>query len=127
MKEIIAIIRINKINETKQVLAEAGYIPMTCRKVYGRGRKKVNYELVEGLFDEDAATSPKVLEAISENHRLIPKRFLTMIVEDRDVAPIVKILIDTNQTGNMGDGKIFVAPITDVVRIRTGERGEAAV
>lgn len=127
MKEIIAIIRINKINETKTVLAEAGYIPMTCRKVYGRGRKKVNYELIEGLFDEDASTSPKVLEAISENHRLIPKRFITMIVEDKDVAPIVKLLIEVNQTGNMGDGKIFVAPVTDAIRIRTGERGEAAV
>lgn len=127
MKEILAIIRINKINDTKKALSDAGYFPLTCRKVYGRGKKKVNFELIEDLIDGEPVAAPTVLESISEAHRLISKRLLMIMVEDKDVDPIVKIIIETNQTGNMGDGKIFVAPLVDAIRVRTGERGIEAV
>lgn len=127
MKEVMAFIRMNMINDTKIALSQAGFPAITCRKVYGRGKKKVNYELIEELIDGQPLAEPKVLESISENHRLIPKRFLTLIVEDEDVPVVVDILIKTNQTGNMGDGKIFVSNIQGVYRIRTGERDLSAV
>ncbi|NDL66496.1 P-II family nitrogen regulator [Anaerotalea alkaliphila] len=127
MKEILAFIRINKINDTKKALADGGYFPMTCRKVYGRGKQKVDYELIEELVERDETVPPSVKETISENHRLVAKRYLGIVVDDGDVAPVVKILIEANQTGSMGDGKIFVTPIDEAVRIRTGERGIEAL
>lgn len=128
MKEVMAIIRMNKIGDTKEALSKAGFPAMTCRKVYGRGKKKVDFELIEDLIDGQPIAEPAVLESISENHRLIAKRYLTLIVEDDDQAKkVAEIIIKTNQTGNMGDGKIFIMDIGDVVRVRTGETGLAAV
>jgi nitrogen regulatory protein PII 2 len=127
MKEVMAVIRMNRINDTKQALSEAGFPSITCRKVYGRGKKKVNFELIEDLMDGLPVEEPAVIEAISENYRLIAKRLLTMIVEDSEVQKIVDIIIETNQTGNMGDGRIFVSNISDVIRIRTDEVGALAL
>jgi nitrogen regulatory protein PII 2 len=127
MKEVMAVIRMNRINDTKQALSEAGFPSITCRKVYGRGKKKVNFELIEDLMDGLPVEEPAVIEAISENYRLIAKRLLTMIVEDSEVQKIVDIIIETNQTGNMGDGRIFVSHISDVIRIRTDEVGALAL
>ncbi len=127
MKEVMAIIRMNKIGETKEALSKAGFSSITCRKVFGRGKKKVDFELIEDLIDGQPVAEPSVLESISENHRLIAKRFLTLIVEDEQVNKVVKAIIDTNQTGNMGDGRIFVSDIGDVVRVRTGEAGVSAI
>lgn len=127
MKEIMAIIRMNKITETKRALSEAGFSSLTCRKVYGRGKKKVNFELIEELIDGQPVAEPTILESISENHRLIAKRLLTMIVDDSEVEKAVKTLIEVNQTGSMGDGKIFVMNIGDAIRVRTEETGLAAI
>jgi nitrogen regulatory protein PII 2 len=127
MKEIMAIIRMNKVGATKVALSEAGYPSMTCRKVYGRGKKKVNLTLFSELIEGEPIAEPTILEAISEEHRLISKRLLTMIVEDNDVKPIVDVIIKTNQTGSMGDGKIFISSIDEAIRVRTGETGTAAV
>lgn len=127
MKEVMAVIRMNMINDTKKALSEAGYPSITCRKVYGRGKKKVNFALIEDLIDGLPVEEPAVIEAISENYRLIAKRLLTMIVEDSEVQKIVDIIIETNQTGSMGDGRIFVSHISDVIRIRTDEVGALAL
>ena len=127
MKEIMAFIRMNKIGETKAALGEAGFPSITCRKVYGRGKSKVNFALISDLIDDEPIAEPEVLESISETHRLIAKRFLTMIVDDADVKKVVDTIIKVNQTGNMGDGRIFVSPINEVVRVRTDETGVAAI
>lgn len=127
MKEVMAIIRMNKITDTKEALSKAGFPSITCRKVYGRGKKKVDFELIEELIDGQPIAEPSVLESISENHRLISKRYLTMIVEDEEASEVAQIIIKANQTGNMGDGKIFISSIGDVVRVRTGETGVAAI
>lgn len=127
MKEVSAIIRMNMINKTKEALSREGFPSVTCRKVYGRGRKKVNYELIEALLSGAELSSPTVAEAVSEGHRLISKRMLTMIVHDDEVKRVVDVIIRVNQTGNPGDGKIFVLPLEDAIRIRTGEDGEAAI
>lgn len=127
MKEIMAIIRMNKIIETKKALGEAGFPSITCRKVYGRGKKKVDFEFISDLIDGEPVAEPEVLESISEAHRLISKRFLTLIVNDEDVKKVVDTIIETNKTGNMGDGRIFVLPVTDTIRVRTEETGAAAI
>ena len=127
MKEVMAIIRMNKIGETKNALSEAGFPAITCRKVYGRGKKKVNFELIEELIDGQPIAEPAVLESISENHRLIAKRLLTMVVDDSDCRKVIETIIEVNQTGSMGDGRIFVSSIGDAIRVRTDETGVAAL
>jgi len=127
MKEVMAIIRMNKIGETKNALSEAGFPAITCRKVYGRGKKKVDFELIEDLIDGQPIAEPAVLESISENHRLIAKRLLTMVVDDSECQKVVDLIIETNQTGSMGDGRIFVSSIGDAIRVRTDETGVAAI
>ena len=69
MKEVMAVIRINKINETKRNLSENGFPVATCRKVYGRGAKKLDYSLIEEMIDGNTAAPKEALETISEAHR----------------------------------------------------------
>ncbi len=121
MKEVIAFIRLNKVNQTKKALAENGFPAFTCRKVLGRGKKSVDFTLVENILQEgDLPVSP-VGEHLTESVRLIPKRVFTLIVEDDQVEKAVETIISANQTGNRGDGKIFVLPILENYQIRTGE------
>jgi len=127
MKEVMAVIRINKINETKRHLSENGFPVATCRKVYGRGAKKVKFDMIDDILDENTNAPTEVIETISEAHRLISKRMLLLVVMDDEVDKVVSLIIEANQTGSMGDGKIFVMPVDDAYRVRTGERGDAAV
>ncbi|MPW27049.1 P-II family nitrogen regulator [Alkalibaculum sp. M08DMB] len=127
MKEIISIIRMNKMNETKEALSRAGYPAMLCKKVNGRGKKMINMDILEDLIEGKEISSPEVLETITEKGRLIAKRLLTIVAPDEDVKKIVNIIIEINQTNNMGDGKIFVSPIEDAIRVRTDETGELAI
>jgi len=127
MKEIVSIIRMNKISETKEALAYAGYPSFICNKVSGRGKNMINVELVRDLIDGKEISSPHVLETITEKDRLIAKRYLTIIAHEEDVKKIIDIIIETNQTGNMGDGKIFVCPIDEAIRVRTGETGDQEI
>lgn len=129
MKEVMAIIRMNMINKTKDALVEAGFNSLTAKKVFGRGKKAVNYELVQQVLasTDCEIASPKVAEAISEGHRLIQKRLLTMVVKDSEVSKVVETIIKVNSSGNPGDGKIFVIPVDEVIRVRTSESGEAAI
>lgn len=123
MKEILAIIRMNKINETKRALADAGVSSLTARKVIGRGRGKVDYLLLQGAqqgYDE-------AINQLGPGPKLIPKRMLTVVVPNDKVDLVVRTVIRVNKTGSPGDGKIFVGPITDAIRVRTGETGDAAV
>lgn len=123
MKEIMAIIRMNKINDTKRALAENGYSQFTGRKVMGRGRGTVDTHVVEGA----RAGSEEALALLGPSPRLYPKRLLTVVVPDSKVKGVVETIIKVNQTGNAGDGKIFVMPMLDAVRVRTGEVGDLAL
>jgi len=127
MKQIIAIIRMNKINTTKQALSLAGFPSVTCRKVLGRGKKKVDYELINNLLNGSEITTPQIAEGISEGHRLVPKRQLIIVVNDDEVDEVARIIIQQNQTKSAGDGKIFVCPVEQVIRVRTGELNENAL
>lgn len=121
MKEVMAFIRMNKINPTKKALAEGGYPAFTCRAVLGRGKKSIDPELITLVLESgELPMSPKG-EHLTESFRWIPKRVVTLIVEDDQVKDVVDIFIKTNQTGNPGDGKIFVLPIYEAYTVRTGE------
>jgi nitrogen regulatory protein PII 2 len=127
MKEVMAIIRMNMITKTKEALLLGGFPSMNARKVLGRGKKKVDFSLIEFMVNGNDFASPIVAEAVSEGHRLIPKRLLSIVVNDDEVKTLVDIIISVNQKGQAGDGKIFVLPITDCIRVRTGETGEIAL
>lgn len=127
MKEITAIIRMNMVSKTKAALLKEGIPSFTCRKVLGRGKKKVKFTYLDEVLAEENKLGKNVTEEISELHRLIPKRMFTVIVNDEDVQEVVDTIIGVNRTNNPGDGKIFVRSITEVIRVRTGETDELAL
>jgi nitrogen regulatory protein PII 2 len=120
MKEIMAIVRINMMNQTKKALAEAGISSITARDALGRGKGLVDLTLLEGAekgYEEAVAQ-------LGQSGRLIPKRVFFVVVPDRLVGKTVKAIMAVNHSGKSGDGKIFVMPIADSVRVRTGESGD---
>lgn len=120
MKEVMAIIRMNKINETKRALSEAGITSFHARECLGRGKGLVDFNLLKGAekgYEEAIAQ-------LGQTQRMVPKRIITIMVPDKLVSKVVQTIINTNQTGKSGDGKIFVMPLSDVYRVRTGENGE---
>jgi nitrogen regulatory protein PII 2 len=121
MKEIMAIVRLNKVNATKEALASAGFPAFTCRKVMGRGKKFVDPSLVQTIMETGELPVSPVGEYLTEGSRLIPKRYFTIIVPDECVKKVVDTIIEVNSTGNFGDGKIFVLPIDEAYRVRNGE------
>ncbi len=124
MKEIIAIVRMNKVGQTRKALADAGFCRMTATKVMGRGKMLKDLALVDKVNDE---ARDILLQSLLQGGRLIPKRMLTILVSDEEVPKVVDTIISVNKEGHAGDGKIFVLPVLDVVRVRTGERGEEAI
>lgn len=127
MKEVMAIIRMDKINKTKEALLMEGFSSLNCRKVLGRGKKKVDFSMIEGMMAGVEISSPVVAENLTEGHRLIPKRLISMVIKDDEVKKAVDAIMTVNSQGRPGDGKIFVMPIFDAVRVRTGEAGEQAI
>ena len=123
MKEILAIVRMNKMNQTKRALSEVGITSITARDALGRGKGLVDVQLLEGAekgYEE-------AISQLGQTQRMIPKRALIVVVPDELVDKTVQTLIQVNQTGKSGDGKIFVMPCQDAIRVRTGERGDAVL
>jgi nitrogen regulatory protein PII 2 len=121
MKDVMAIIRLNKINQTKEALSAAGISSFTATgRVLGRGKGLVDFRLLQGA----QAGSPEAIGQLGGGPKLVPKRLLTVVVPDDKVQLVVDTIIAVNQTGHAGDGKIFVLPILDAHRVRTGEYGD---
>ncbi|HBT20844.1 MAG TPA: P-II family nitrogen regulator [Peptococcaceae bacterium] len=112
MKKIEAVIREEKLEALKEKLESSGFIGMTVFKVKGRGNQG-------GIYLEWRAGNYKV--------DMLPKLMLMMVVKDEDVERVIDIISETCSTNSEGDGKIFISPIDDVVRIRTKEKGEKAL
>jgi nitrogen regulatory protein PII 2 len=123
MKEVMAVIRMNKINQTKKALIAAGISSMHARDCMGRGKGLVDIQLLKGaeLGYEEA------ISQLGNSQRLIPKRMISVVVPDALTDKTVSVIIAANQTGKSGDGKIFVMPVLDAVRVRTGESGNDAL
>lgn len=123
MKEVIAVVRINMMNQTKKALTDAGIAAFFAHECQGRGKGFINPKILEGVDKgyEEAAS------VLGEKGKLYPKRMVTAVVEDSQVDDVVQAIIAVNKTGKPGDGKIFVLPVADAIRVRTGEKGEIAI
>lgn len=123
MKEVIAVVRMNMMNRTKAALSDAGVAAYFAHEAQGRGLGFVNTDLLEGAqqgYEEAAAL-------LGEKGKLYPKRMITAVMEDDQVEDVVEAIIKANKTGKPGDGKIFVLPVGDAVRIRTAETGVQSI
>ena len=123
MKEVMAIIRFNMMNVTKRALSDAGFYSLTTLKVMGRGKGNVDYFILKGA----EGGQEEAVSQLSSSPKLVPKRLITLVVPDDQAKNVVKAILEVNQTGKKGDGKIFILPVADAVRVRTGETGEKAI
>jgi nitrogen regulatory protein P-II 1 len=112
MKKIEAIIKPFKLDEVKEALQELGVQGMTVLEAKGYGRQKGHTELYRGA------------EYVVD---FLPKVKIEVVIADGQLGPVLEAIQNAARTGRIGDGKIFVSDITDVVRIRTGESGAAAI
>jgi nitrogen regulatory protein P-II 1 len=112
VKKIEAIIKPFKLDEVKQALSELGITGLTTTEVKGFGRQKGHTELYRGA------------EYVVD---FVPKVKIEVVVVDQMVGRILETLERVAKTGRIGDGKIFVMPVEETIRIRTGERGESAL
>ena len=112
MKKIEAIIKPFKLDDVKEALGAIGVEGLTVTEVKGFGRQKGHTELYRGA------------EYVVD---FLPKIKLEIVIEDDQAQPVIDAIIGAANTGKIGDGKIFVLPLEEAVRIRTGERGGAAV
>jgi nitrogen regulatory protein PII 2 len=144
MKEIIAIIRTDHVEPTKGALESIGVKGITFSNVIGRGRQRGTIRVPDpestvrkdvgvyimqqrGIISD--ADDPKYHVPVQKEIELgfLPKKMLMIVVNDNEVPRIVDTLTQINRSGQQGDGKIFVCPMTDAVRIRTGECGNKAL
>ncbi len=112
MKKIEAIIKPFKLDEVKNALNAIGIQGMTITEVKGFGRQKGHVEVYRGAEYEV---------------NFLPKIKIEIVVPDSIIDKVMSTIMEKARTGNIGDGKIFLYSLEDVIRIRTGERGEAAV
>ena len=112
MKKIEAIIKPFKLDDVKEALTEIGVIGMTVTEVRGFGRQKGHTELYRG--------SEYTVD-------FLPKVKIEVVIGDSLVDKVVSVIVGAAKTGSIGDGKIFVLPLEDVIRIRTDEHGDSAV
>ncbi len=112
MKLVTAVIKPYKLDDVRSALESFGVHGMTVSEASGYGRQKGHTEVYRGAeYTVD----------------LVPKVRLEVLVDDADVDDVVEVIVKTSQTGRIGDGKVWVAPVDTVVRVRTGERGVEAL
>lgn len=112
MKKVEAIIRPEKLEHVKEALEQEGIVSMTITEVKGRGEQK-------GITLQFRGRTMEV--------ELLPKVKIEIVVKDDKVDAVIDTIIKSARTGRVGDGKIFVVPVENAVRIRTGEKGEDAI
>jgi nitrogen regulatory protein PII len=112
MQMIEAVIRPNRVDVVKLALSKLGVVGMTAVEVKGYGRQLGHTERYRGSRMDIG---------------FVPKVMLKVCVKDTDTDAAVKAIVEAAQSGQVGDGKIFVYPVANVVRVRTGESGDAAV
>ncbi len=112
MKKVEAIIREERFEAVKSALEKDGFVGLTCTEVRGRGQQKgLSLQWRVGEYRVD----------------LLPKTKVEVVVRDDDARKVMDIVCSTARTGDIGDGMIFVTPVEDICRVRTGEKGEAAM
>lgn len=113
MNKVEAIIRPERLEAVKEALAEGGFVGLNIVNVIGRGVQKGIVHAGRG----------------GEEYRvdMLPKSKIELVVKDADTERVVNTIIEAARTGAIGDGKIFVMPVSEAIRVRTGERGEASL
>lgn len=112
MKKIEAIIREEKLEAVKKALEEKGFIGLTVTQVAGRGQQKgISLQWRVGEYRVD----------------LLPKIKVEVVVSDKDCPTVIETICEAGRTGSIGDGMIFVMPVEQICRVRTGESGEAVL
>ncbi|HLF77613.1 MAG TPA: P-II family nitrogen regulator [Dehalococcoidia bacterium] len=113
MNKVEAIIRPERLEAVKEALAEAGFVGLNIVNVTGRGVQKGIVHAGRG----------------GEEYRvdMLPKAKVELVVKDADTDKAVNLIVQAARTGAIGDGKIFISPVSDAIRVRTGERGDAAI
>jgi nitrogen regulatory protein P-II 1 len=112
MKLVVAVIKPFKLDDVKDILKDLGVQGLTVSEVHGFGRQRGHTEVYRGAeYTID----------------LVPKVRIEVVVSESDVSDVVEAIVSTARTGKIGDGKVWVVPIDEVVRVRTGERGSEAV
>ena len=109
MKKVEAIIRVEKVDEIVDKLSEIGHSGITKTNVDGHGKQK-------GILEQFRGKEYRLM--------FIPKVKIEMVVKDKDVEDVIRIIRMVANTGQLGDGKIFVSEVMDAIRVRTGERGD---
>jgi nitrogen regulatory protein P-II 1 len=112
MKKVEALIRHYKLEEVRTALIDAGILGMTASEVHGFGRHKGHSEVFRG--------SEYTVE-------FVPKVKVEVVVTDAQLPATIETIIQAAKTGQIGDGKLFVADVSDAIRIRTGETGDSAL
>jgi nitrogen regulatory protein P-II 1 len=112
MKKVEAVIKPAKLSGVREALAKAGFPSLTTYEVKGRGRQSA------------VGTTP---DGITLYAGLLPKVKIEIVTEAENVEAVIQIIVETARTGEIGDGKIFVSDIEDVLRVRTEERGKEAI
>lgn len=113
MKKIEAIIRPERLEQVKEALATAGFSGLNVVNVTGRGVQR-------GVVHSGRGGETTTID-------MLPKIKLELVVRDVDAEKAIQVVLDAARTGKIGDGKIFVSPVEQVIRVRTGERGEAVL
>ena len=113
MQKIEAIVRPEKLDDVKNALSDAGFHGMNIVHVTGRGVQR-------GIVHQGRGGESYTVD-------MLPKVKVEVVVSDQKVDAVVKIICEAAATGNIGDGKIFIMPVSDAIRVRTGERGDDAV
>lgn len=113
MNKLEAIIRPEKLDDVKKALTAGGFSGMNIVHVTGRGVQR-------GIVHQGRGGETYTVD-------MLPKVKVEIVISDADTEKAIKLICDAARTGNIGDGKIFVMPVSDSIRVRTGERGDAAV
>jgi nitrogen regulatory protein PII len=113
MNKVEAIIRPEKLDAVKDALAEVGFVGLNIVHVIGRGAQK-------GIVHAGRGGEVHTVD-------MLPKVKMEVVVRDADTETVLHIIAEAARTGSLGDGKIFVMPVAEAIRVRTGERGDVAV
>jgi nitrogen regulatory protein P-II 1 len=112
MKLVVAMLRPSRLDEVKEALRSSGVAGMTVSEIQGFGRQRGHTEVYRGAeYQVD----------------FVPKVRVEVIVEDDEVDLVTKTILESARTGKIGDGKVMVLPVEQLIRIRTGERGPSAI
>ena len=112
MKLVVAVVKPFKLDDVKDVLKDLGVQGLTVTEVQGFGRQRGHTEVYRGAeYEID----------------FVPKVRIEVVVDDPEVSDVVEAIVTSARTGKIGDGKVWVVPLEDVVRVRTGERGREAL